>query len=275
MENIELEKEQTEQKDKPEIKRKKIILVDDIKFQLLSIKERLKSYYEIYPAQSAEDMFELLEKVKPEIILLDINMPDCDGFEVVKRLKENPKFTAIPIIFLTADYNKQNVIKGMTLGAVDFVKKPFADADLIKCIENQLNLDKKEEKPIILAIDDNPSILKSVNVLLKDKYSIYTLPEPTKITALLEMITPDLFMLDCKMPGLSGFELIPIIRRIKEHEETPIIFLTSEGTIDNISVAINLGASDFIIKPIDEKILREKTTLHLKDYIMRRRVRSF
>ena len=88
------------------------------------------------------------------------------------------------------------------------------------------------------------------------------------------MITPDLFILDCQMPVYSGFDLVPIIRRIREHEETPIIFLTSEGTIDNISVAINLGARDFIIKPIDEAILREKVALHIKDFMMRRRIRS-
>jgi PleD family two-component response regulator len=276
MENFEHEheNEQAEQNDKPEKKRRKIIIVDDIKFQLLSIKERLKSHYEIYPAQSTQDLFELLERVNPEIILLDVNMPDCDGFETIKGLKSNPKYAEIPIIFLTADYNKQSITKGMSLGALDFVKKPFVDADLIKCIETHLTAEKKEEKPIILAIDDNPSILKSINSLLRDKYSIYTLPESAKATTLLEMITPDLFILDCKMPGLSGFELVPIIRKLKEHDETPIIFLTSEGSIDNISVAINLGASDFIIKPVDEKILREKTALHLKNYVMRRRVRS-
>jgi PleD family two-component response regulator len=267
--------ENTEQNKNAEQAKRKIIYVDDIKFHLFSIKERLKNQYDIFPVQNAEDLFELLERVKPELILLDINMPDCDGYEVLQRLKGNPKFTNIPVIFLTSEYCKQSIAKGMGLGAVDFVKKPFTDADLIKCIEQQFDPEwEKKNKPIVLAIDDNASILKAVNNLLKEKYAIYTLPEPAKISALLEMVVPDLFLLDCQMPGLSGFDLIPIIRKLKEHEETPIVFLTSEGTIDNISVAINLGASDFLIKPIDEKVLREKAALHLKDYMMRRRIRS-
>jgi PleD family two-component response regulator len=255
--------------------RRKIILVDDIKFHLMSIKERLKTHYKIYPVQSAEELFEILGKVSPDLILLDVNMPDSDGYETIEKLKEHEKYAQIPVIFLTANYCKQSITKGMMLGAVDFIKKPFTDADIIKCIENQFDPGKpSEKKPIILAVDDSSSVLKAVNTLLKDQYSVYTLPEPTKITALLEMITPDLFILDCQMPVLSGFDLIPIIRRMHEHEDTPIIFLTSEGTVDNITVAKNLGASDFIVKPIDAAILRSKTALHLKDFIMRRRTRS-
>ena len=76
------------------------------------------------------------------------------------------------------------------------------------------------------------------------------------------------------MPVLSGFELIPIIRRISGHEETPIVFLTSEGTNDNVFAAIGFGASDFIIKPFDDAVLREKMAVYLKDFIMRRRIRQ-
>jgi DNA-binding response OmpR family regulator len=255
--------------------KRKIVFLDDIKFHLLSIKERFKNRYEIYTVQTADDLFELLGKINTDLILLDINMPDYNGYEVITKLKEDSRYSDIPVVFLTADYNKQSIIKGMKLGAVDFVKKPFADSDLTKCIENIFIPGKpNEKKPVILAVDDNPSILKAINNLLKDDYLIYTLPESTRINALLEIITPDLFLLDCQMPGLSGFDLVPIIRRVREHEETPIVFLTSEGTIDNIAVAINLGACDFIIKPISERTLREKTALYLKDYMMRRRIRS-
>jgi DNA-binding response OmpR family regulator len=76
------------------------------------------------------------------------------------------------------------------------------------------------------------------------------------------------------MPGLSGFDLVPIIRKMPQHEDTPIIFLTSDGTIDNISAAMGFGARDFIVKPIDMMILRDKTTEHLKDFIMYRRIRK-
>jgi PleD family two-component response regulator len=76
------------------------------------------------------------------------------------------------------------------------------------------------------------------------------------------------------MPGLTGFELVPIIRSIQGYEDTPIIFLTSEKSMDHITVAVSLGACDYIIKPIDEVILRLKITKHLEDFMIQRRIRS-
>ena len=255
--------------------RRKIILVDDVKFQLMSTKERLKKHYEVYPAQSVEDMFELLENITPELILLDINMPGTDGYEAIGKLKEDPVYSEIPVIFLTSKSDKQSITKGMSCGAADFIKKPFSDAELVECIEYQLDPKMQDKnKPIVLAIDDNPSILTSIKNLLNNQYTVYTLSEPEKLKSLLEMIKPDLFLLDCKMPKLNGFELIPIIRSIPNYAETPIVFLTSENTIDTISVAMNLGVCDYIIKPIDNTILREKIAAHLADFVIRRRLRA-
>jgi len=255
--------------------RRKLILVDDVAFHLMSTKERLKKHYEVYPAQSAEAMYELLENIKPELILLDVNMPDSSGYDVIKQLKKDSRYAEIPVIFLTSKDDKASVLKGMTLGAVDWVRKPFTDTDLYECIEYQLEPTKRDKnKPVILAVDDSPSILASIKYLLGKKYTLYTLEQSQNLTMLLDMINPDLFMLDCNMPVLSGFDLVKIIREHKNHSETPIVFLTSEGTIDNLNVAITLGACDFITKPIDDDVLHEKIATHLKDFIMMRRLRS-
>ena len=112
--------------------------------------------------------------------------------------------------------------------------------------------------PVILAVDDSPVILKSVWSILKDEYKVLTLPKPTEITKILDKQTPDLFLLDYMMPELNGFDLIPIIRNYSKHKDTPIIFLTSEGSIDNVTSALALGASDYIVKPFKPETLRDK-----------------
>jgi two-component system chemotaxis response regulator CheY len=94
------------------------------------------------------------------------------------------------------------------------------------------------------------------------------------LVELLKKIIPDLFLLDYNMPVLNGFDLIPIIRKFPGHEETPIVFLTSEGTIDHVTAARHFGACDYIIKPIDKKVLREKIAMHLTDFVIRRRIRA-
>ena len=254
---------------------KKIVLVDDVSFHLLNVKERLKGRYEIYPAQSSEILFEILSNITPDLILLDIEMPGVDGYETIGQLKSNTKFRDIPVVFFTAHKDKQSAKKGITLGAVDFIAKPYNDSDLIDCIETHLDKSKQElSKPIVLAVDDAPSILQEINYILQEDYSVFTLPQPEFLENLLQKLIPDLFLLDYHMPNLTGFDLVPIIRKIPLHEDTPIIFLTAEGTVDNFTVATHLGACDFMVKPINEEILRKKTALHLKDYIVRRRIRS-
>ena len=256
--------------------RKKIIIVDDLDIYLLSIQERLKGHYEIFPAKSADILFEVLENIAPDLILMDINMPGSDGFDTIKQLKADSRYEDIPVIFLTSQTDKSSIMKGMRLGVSDYITKPFQNAKLIECIEYQLDPQAQTlNKPIILAVDDTPSVLQSVNRVLSSQYQVRTLSEPEKMKEILNMIAPDLFLLDCLMPKVSGFELVPIIRSFPIHEDTPIVFLSSEGIADNVYAARNIGADDFIIKPIDNKILREKMAFHLKDYIMRRRIRKF
>ena len=118
-------------------------------------------------------------------------------------------------------------------------------------------------KPIILAVDDSTVILGSVASVLSDTYKVYTLPKPEELEKVLQRLTPDLFLLDYLMPGINGFELIPIIRGMEKHKETPIIFLTSEGTVDTLTAAVGLGASDFIVKPFIPSVLREKIAKYI------------
>jgi len=256
------------------VNKKKIVLVDDVKFHLLSLKEILKKRYDVYPAQSPEELFDILKQTEPDLILLDINMPEKDGFEILNMLKSDDLYSKIPVMFLTSHMTKEIVIKGMRAGAIGFIHKPFTEVNLVERIESEIGTEYNEKKlPIILAVDDNVSILKSLNTLLSDEYKVCTLPKPERIKELLRTLEPDLFLLDCNMPVLSGFDLIPIIRKLPEHHDTPVIFLTSEGTQDNVYVALDNGASDFLVKPIDEKILREKLSLHLKDYMVLRQIR--
>ena len=254
---------------------KKIVYLDDTSFHLFSTKERLKNHFEVYPAQTVEILKEILKNITPDLILLDINMPLVSGFDVIKMLKDDTRYANIPVIFLTAKDDKHTIETAMALGAADFVMKPYNDSKLIECIQNQVNPEMIERnKPVILAVDDSPSILQEVNHVLKDLYNVRTLADPEELGEVLKYLTPDLFLMDYKMPKVTGVELLSAIRKYRDHRDTPILFLSSEGTTDNISLAINAGVSDFIVKPIDYEILRKKIAVHLKDYMKRRRIRQ-
>ena len=181
----------------------------------------------------------------------------------------------IPVIFLSGNKDRESIVTGLSLGAEDFITKPISDPELIESMERVLNPDGYEKPtPVILAIDDSPAILESINKMFGHKYSIYTLPFPERIHEIMKLMTPDLFIVDYNMPKLSGFDIINIVRGDPNHEDTPIFFLTSENSIDHISVSVHLGVCEYIIKPIDEEIITTKIEKHMEGYMLRRRMRE-
>jgi putative two-component system response regulator len=118
--------------------RNKVILVDDNISSLTQGRNILKMFYEVYPAPSAAKLFEILENVIPDLILLDVEMPEISGYEAIRRLKADSRFAEIPVIFLTALDNDNNELEGLELGAVDYISKPFSAPLLLKRIASQL-----------------------------------------------------------------------------------------------------------------------------------------
>jgi len=254
-------------------KRKKIIYVDDVNYSLVSVKSRLGEQYDIFPAESAVKLFEYLEYFRPDLILLDVNMPDIDGYETIKSLKSDERHSEIPVIFLTGNSDRESVVKGLSLGAADYVVKPYNAAKLIESIESHLNPPKKssnpddvgdENKQSVLIVDDVSSMLRAMQYALNDRYKVYILSKSEDAIDFLRTKTPDLILLDYVMPVINGFDLIPIIREIPEHKDTPIIIITTEGTQDHVNKAMSIGASDFIVKPFKPKELNDKVAKHIR-----------
>jgi len=107
-------------------------------------------------------------------------------------------------------------------------------------------------------------MLRAVQYALQDRYNVFLLSKPEGVPNFLKTEKPDLILLDYLMPTMSGFDLISIIKTIPEHKDTPIIILTTEGTMEHVKEAINLGASDFIVKPFKPKELNDKVAKHIR-----------
>ena len=129
-----------------EKKRQKIMLVDDNMANLTIGKSMLKDIYEVYALYSADQLFSFLERVTPDLILLDIEMPVMDGYEVIKILKSDKRFSEIPVIFLTSKNESSSELEGLTLGAIDYVTKPFSASLLLKRIENHLLIQRQKKE---------------------------------------------------------------------------------------------------------------------------------
>jgi putative two-component system response regulator len=103
--------------------------------------QALGAEYRVVTFSSAEKMFALLDKLSPDLILLDIEMPGMDGFSAIRQLKENSRAAKIPVVFLTAHTDEKIETQGFELGAVDFVAKPFSAPVLLNRIRTHLNID--------------------------------------------------------------------------------------------------------------------------------------
>ncbi|MDR0643561.1 MAG: response regulator [Treponema sp.] len=127
-------------------KRKRIIIVDDNIINLTMCKSILANQYDIWTMSSGEKLFEILEKIIPDLILLDIEMPDMNGYEVMKKLKAMQKIADIPVIFLTIRNDTNSELEGLRLGAVDYIIKPFSPALLLKRIEIHILMEEQKNE---------------------------------------------------------------------------------------------------------------------------------
>jgi len=141
--------------------RETVIMVDDDITNLSVAKNNLSEMYCFVTASSGEKLFKILKKVTPALILLDIEMPDMNGYEVIKILKADSENAHIPVIFITAKVDPRSEIEGLNLGAVDYVHKPFSKEMLIKRINLHIALSRENStramnERLALMLDTSP-----------------------------------------------------------------------------------------------------------------------
>lgn len=130
-----------------EAERAKILVIDDVKSNLVSLRGMLQALdYVPFMAHSISAAISILEKMLPDLILLDISMPEMDGFEFCEMLKDNPRTRRIPVIFISAVEDIAEKERGFALGAADFIQKPFSLSDLAIRVKLQLRVAATQEE---------------------------------------------------------------------------------------------------------------------------------
>ena len=166
--------------------REVIIMVDDDITNLNVARNNLSESYKVLTAPSGEKLFLLLEKVTPALILLDIEMPDMDGYKIMEKIKQKEKTAHIPVIFLTSKIDPESEIKGLSLGAVDYITKPFSRELLIKRIDLHILFEKQKkellkynlyleseiDKKARMVIELQNAILKTISELVECRDNI-------------------------------------------------------------------------------------------------------
>ena len=261
--------------------RPRILMVDDVHENLHALMAILRDEYTLSAATSGAKALELASREpKPDLILLDIQMPVMDGYAVLSALKIAPATADIPVIFVTAMNEAGDETRGLALGVADYITKPISPALLKKRIRTQLDLrrDRPQPKlfdiaapsspahlPSLLVVDDVPENIHELVDALKNEYRIRVANSGLRALEVVQSdAPPDIVLLDIMMPGLDGYETCRRIKASAAGNRIPVIFVTVVDATEEKVKGFSLGASDYITKPFDIDEVRARIRTHLE-----------
>ncbi len=206
--------------------RKRILVIDDDPDAVYLIQENLNPQeFEITGARNGRDGLQLAIAQQPQAILLDILMPQTDGWQVLHDLKENPATVAIPVILLTVVDKKA---LGFRLGAADYLLKPL-DPVVVREALNRVIAPTPPRQKKVLVVDDDPQIAELLRQFLPEaEFALDSAADGVVGLRAVEVNPPDIVLLDIIMPRLDGFGVIESLRANPQTRELPIIVISAK-----------------------------------------------
>lgn len=233
-----------------------ILVADDDELVRDLLKHGLKdAKCKVMQAANGKKVLEMLEIAKrhsivatPDLIILDVNMPEMNGFDVLEALKKNPETQAIPVIMLTRKDEDENIIRGFSQGAADYITKPFDTADLAKRVLSSL----ERHNTKILIVDDDEMIQSLLfQRFHRMGYTVFTARDGEEALACMIKDQPDITILDVMMPGIDGISVLKQMKSNPKLKDIPVIMLTAKDQHNNILQGLESGAHDYITKPFN------------------------
>lgn len=247
-----------------------LVLVIDDEAESRQLLSRLlhRAGYEVETAGSGAEGLALAQSLRPTAIVLDILMPDMDGWEVMQRLKSDPALAAIPVIMCTIVDDKR---RGLLLGATDYLIKPISKTQLLSAMAGLCQYAPCH----VLIIDDDAACRRVYkNVLVKAGWFVSEVENGAEGIAELSDLTPDIILLDLMMPEMDGFEFISRLRENERWRSIPVVVSTAKKLTKNDRRRLNGRVEKIVAKGRDDHdaVLRELAVQISR--IRRRRGRS-
>ncbi len=260
------------------MKKSKILFIDDDRDFVEANKIILNNAgYEVIPAYDGKTGIQKVLNEKPDLIILDVILPDINGFSVCREIKDDPNLQNIPVILFTSIGAKpggypENI--GIQHKADAYIEKPASPELLLDKVNFLLTTSApkpkvESERPKILLVDDDPDFLEATKqILLANRFEVITAKDGDEGIQKAKIENPDLIFLDVIMPGKDGYTVCYELRRNPQTRPIPIIMLTAIGQQLSkpeyaVDIAIDHLADDFIDKPVDTQTLLKKIEKHL------------
>lgn len=243
-----------------------ILLVDDDELNCELLKRRLEAdHHTVTALTTGNKALELIKDNKFDLVLLDIMLPDINGVDVLEKIKQDPVNDGLHVMMVTANGDREMVLKCLDEGATDYLVKPFSmqvvKARLQRILLNTTTatIDYKNTK--ILLVDDqelNRDVL--AHRLNKSGYKITSVTNGQEALTLLKNNSFDLILLDIMMPDISGIEVLKELRSMDLHKNSPVIMITALDDVNTVNECMDAGANDYLTKPLNTVLLKLRIT---------------
>ena len=257
-----------------------ILLVEDSEPAIIQIKEILaEKQFSVFVTRNGKEALDHIKIFKPDAIILDLMMPEVDGFQVLKMIRELPETSLIPVLILTAKQitkEELSFLKGNNIH--QFIQKgDISRLELLSTVDEMVRSKpgkihkiksgkprkNRSETPRVLVVEDNPDNMKTIKALLSPDNLVMEAIDGAEGVSQAMKHKPDLILMDLSLPVMDGFSAFKEIRKSEDLREIPIIAITASAMKGSREEVLESGFDDYISKPIDEPLFRRVLDYYL------------
>jgi two-component system, cell cycle response regulator len=279
----------------------RVLIVDDIPTNVRLLEARLTAeYFEVFTANSGRDALAICDSRPIDIILLDVMMPEMDGFEVCRRLKANPKTHHIPVLMITALDQPSDRVQGLEAGADDFLTKPVDDVQLmarvrslvrLKVLTDELRTRAHTGHQIamedtmrgmeriaiadgrVLLIDSDPRHAERIRGYLAETQDVHVVTNPADTLLHLSEAEFEVVLVSMALGDVDPLRVCSQVRTLEQSRTVPIILIAEESDRARVVRGLDLGVNDFIMRPVErnELLARVRTQIRRQRYAVQLR----
>lgn len=279
----------------------RVLVVDDIPANVKLLEARLSAeYFDVATANSGAEALAICDRAECDIVLLDVMMPDMDGFDVCRRLKNNPATHHIPVVMVTALDQPSDRVAGLEAGADDFLTKPVSDVALIARVRSltrlkmmtdelrmravtsrEIGIESPEREAVaetgrngrILVVDDRRSSYERLAAMLGHEHVVDVEPDPNGALFRTAEGDYDLMIVSLGLENFDGLRLCSQLRSLDRTRSLPILALCEPDDNAKLMRGLEIGINDYLLRPIDknELLARVRTQIRRKRYTERLR----
>jgi len=279
----------------------RVLVVDDVPANVKLLEARLSAeYFDVITAYSGQEALGVCERAECDLVLLDVMMPEMDGFEVCRRIKSNPATHHIPVIMVTALDQPSDRVRGLEAGADDFLTKPVTDVALVsrvrslarlKMVTDELRMRALTSKEIgiqspereavsetgrnghVLIVDDRQSSYERIVATLSAEHAVDVETDPSAALFHAAEGNYDLIIVSLGLANFDGLRLCSQMRSLERTRSVPILAVAEADNNARLVRGLEIGVNDYLIRPIDknEMLARVRTQIKKKRYTERLR----